>query len=223
MTKSPEEIEVEQTEEDISKEELLKFFITDPGESDKKTRTFGLYGDVDEDVAASVIYALLSLRESGIKTEIVQDDEDETKEEIVTTHEPMTMMVSTHGGVAHEMFAIYDTMRMVQETCDIETIGMGKVMSAGVLLLAAGTKGKRRIGRNCRVMIHPVAAASMGDLIDIENETKEIKVLQKQYVTELVNNTKLTVPQIKKMMKKKLNIYLSAEEAVKLGIADEVI
>ena len=133
------------------------------------------------------------------------------------------MMISTHGGSAHDMFAIYDTMRIVEQDCDLETIGIGKVMSAGVLLLAAGTKGLRKIGRNCRVMIHPVAAASIGDLVDIENETKEIKVLQKQYVAELVNNTKMTASQIKKMMKKKLNIYLSAEEAVKLGIADEVI
>ena len=71
-------------------------------------------------------------------------------------------------------------------------------------------------------MIHPVAAASMGDLNDIENETKEIKWLQKQYLNCLVENTKMTEKYIKKLFRKKINTYLSAEEALRLGIVDEI-
>ena len=121
------------------------------------------------------------------------------------------------------MFSIYDTYRMVQQDCEIHTVGLGKVMSAGVVLLAAGTKGKRAIGKNCRVMIHPVAAASMGDLNDIENETKEVRLLQKMYIQALVENSNLTEAKIKRMLRKKVNVYISAEEAVKYGIADEII
>ena len=100
---------------------------------------------------------------------------------------------------------------------------MGKVMSAGVLLLASGTKGKRRIGANCRVMIHPVAGGAMGDLQDIENDIQEIKWLQKQYIRCLSNETNLTEKKIRAIMKKKVNYYFSAEEAIKMGIADEIL
>ena len=68
------------------------------------------------------------------------------------------------------MFSLYDVMRQIRQTMPIHTIGLGKVMSAGTLLLASGTKGERRIGRFCRVMIHGVISGQHGHLADIENE-----------------------------------------------------
>ena len=89
------------------------------------------------------------------------------------------MMVSTHGGTASDMFSILDVMDMVKErTCDIETFGIGKVMSAGVPILAAGTKGKRKVGRNCRIMLHNVMAGTGGTIFSMENELEEIKWVQ---------------------------------------------
>ena len=73
------------------------------------------------------------------------------------------------------MFSLYDTMRFVKETCDIETLGVGKVMSAGVLIFAAGTKGKRKIGANCRVMIHSVMGGFGGNIHSMENEIAEVR------------------------------------------------
>ena len=96
-------------------------------------------------------------------------------------------------------------------------------MSAGVLLLAAGTRGKRRIGRNCRVMIHGVAAGAGGAVYSLENELEEIKHTQDQYIKLLARETDMTVSYIKKLINRKLNVYLTASEAVELGIADEVV
>ena len=48
-------------------------------------------------------------------------------------------------------------------------------MSAGTLLLAAGTKGKRKIGKHCRVMIHSVIGGSVGPMHQLDNEMKEVK------------------------------------------------
>ena len=47
-------------------------------------------------------------------------------------------------------------------------------MSAGVLF-AAGTKGQRKIGRHCRVMMHSVIGGSVGPMHQLDNEMKEIK------------------------------------------------
>ena len=96
-------------------------------------------------------------------------------------------------------------------------------MSAGVLLMAAGTKGKRRIGKHCRVMIHGVAAGAGGQIQDINNEMDEIKLIQDQYITSLAKESAMTKTYIKNLLKKKLNVYISAEEAVDLGIADIIV
>ena len=121
------------------------------------------------------------------------------------------------------MFCLYDMMNHVKEEMEIHTIGIGKVMSAGVLLLAAGTKGKRKISKNCRVMIHSVIAGNHGSLHNLVNEIEAIQELQESYIQGLADNTKMTKEQIKKMLERKVNIYLSAEEAIQLGIADELM
>ena len=118
------------------------------------------------------------------------------------------------------MFALYDVMRGIRQETEIHTLGLGKVMSAGVLLLAAGTKGKRRIAKNCRIMIHSVAAGNHGNLQDLTNELEAISDLQKMYTSCLVAETDMTESDIKEMLNRNVNVYLSAEEAVKLGIAD---
>jgi ATP-dependent Clp protease protease subunit len=114
-------------------------------------------------------------------------------------------------------------MRVVKNKCDIETFGIGKVMSAGVLLLAAGTKGKRKIGKNCRVMIHSVIGGNVGPLHNLENEMNEIRYIQTAYLKALADETNMTYQQLRRMINRKVNVYLSAEEAVKLGIADIIV
>jgi ATP-dependent protease ClpP protease subunit len=89
--------------------------------------------------------------------------------------------------------------------------------------LAAGTKGKRKIGKHCRVMIHSVLAGNEGPLHNLENELTEIRWTQDTYIKALIQESKLTQSTMNKLLQKHVNIYLSAEEAVKYGIADEVI
>ena len=137
-------------------------------------RTIGLFGDVQEDRVAELIQALLFLNELNV----LQKKEENIK--------PIEFYISTYGGNADDMFALYDVMNFVKKTSKIQTIGLGKVMSAGVLLLAAGTPGERRIGQNCRVMIHNVMGGTAGSLPNLENELSAIEQLQEDYVSALV-------------------------------------
>jgi len=180
------------------------------------SRNMGLFGDVSEETAGDVIRTLLTLNDNGQYDEV-------RKGKTVPLNDPINFYICTNGGSANDMFAIYDTMRLVKKVSEIHTIGIGKVMSAGVLLLAAGTKGKRKIGKHCRVMIHAVAAGSEGPIHSLENEMSEVKFTQQAYISALKTETKMSEQTIKKMLEKHVNIYLSAEEAVKYGIADEVI
>lgn len=205
----------------------------------EQTRSIGLFGPIDGIKVAQLIAALLDLSEPDDKI----DNDDVSKAEALVTEGvyassdsetvsstpeearlvPIEFLINTPGGEANEMFALYDVMRKVKTTCDIETFGLGKVMSAGVLILAAGTKGKRKIGKHCRVMIHNVMAGSVGSLHNLENEIKEIKYIQESYLKALSYESGIPMKKLNNMLNKKVNIYLSAEEAVELGIADIIV
>jgi len=189
----------------------------------KFMRTIGLIGDVNEEKAGEIIHGLITLKQYGKIEEEEQEKPKKSKAKQKDQYEPIEFYLSTNGGSASDMFAIYDVMRMVRKDCEIHTVGIGKVMSAGVLLLAAGTKGKRKIGKNCRVMIHSVLAGSEGPLHNLENEMNEIRWTQERYIKALIEESKLTQSTMNKLLQKHVNIYLSAEEAVKYGLADEVV
>jgi ATP-dependent Clp endopeptidase proteolytic subunit ClpP len=191
------------------------------GGSDSDIRTVAVYGDVTEELAKEVVSGIWYLRATAKTEEPVDIEDPETDfEEVIR---PLEMVISTNGGNADDMFAIYDAMRICREEVEIETLGIGKVMSAGVLLLAAGTKGKRKIGKHCRIMMHSVIGGHVGPMHQLDNEMKEIKVIQELHIKALCEETNMTEKQLRALLKKKVNIYLTAEEAVKHGIADVIV
>jgi ATP-dependent Clp endopeptidase proteolytic subunit ClpP len=210
----------EEATEEASKQIVIVNNI-DSGNKPDDIRTINLYSDITEKICADVVSALFYFKDTAVSLEL-RDPEDPDSD-LVGVSRPVTMVVSTLGGSAIDMFSVYDTMRMTKEVCDIKTIGMGKVMSAGVLLLASGTKGRRKIGANCRVMIHGVAGGFGGNLSTMENEIEEIKWIQQRYIELLATETNLTKKQLKKMIRRQVDVYLSAEQAVEFGIADEII
>ena len=205
----PKEKEEEESETDLTAEQLAAALGL---EADEEMRIVGLYGDITELKARESLSGLLVLHNSG-----------KSGEEGEEVWEPIEFIISTYGGSADDMFALYDVMRMVQKDCEIHTFGLGKVMSAGVLLLACGTKGKRKIGRNCRVMIHSVIGGNHGSLHNLENEMDEIRNSQENYINALVRETNLTKRKLQRMLERKVNVYFSAEEAVEHGIADILV
>jgi len=204
--KKKEEIEEESEETAPSVVELLQSMSA--SESPEK-RSIMFVGEVSEEKAADLISALLVLSQD--------------KEKDAERGEDIKLYISTYGGSAHEMFAIYDVMNWCKQFCDIQTIGIGKVMSAGTLLLSAGTNGKRKIGKHCQVMIHSVNGGSIGELHSLENEMEQMKNLQDTYIQCLSDETSMTKRQIQTLINRKVNVYLSAEEAIEKGLADEVL
>ena len=203
------ENEVEQKEE---AEKFLSSIMSmqDAGEAPPKlSKLIHLVGEIEEEKCGDIVCALRILGDVAGKEENAEED-------------PVELVISTAGGAAADMFAVYDTMRLIRdEGCIIATTGVGKVMSAGVLLLAAGTKGKRRVGANCRIMLHGVASGHVGQINSLENELEEVRWTQEQYIKALAEETDMTPKYIKKLIEKGINVYLNAKEAVELGIADK--
>jgi ATP-dependent Clp endopeptidase proteolytic subunit ClpP len=187
-----------------------------------RLRMLGLFGDLNEEKVTDLVQGFFALYQYGAEN-IYENPEDPDSPIKEVTYKPIEFNISTWGGCARGMFAVYDTMRSVREECEIITYGLGKVMSAGVLLLAAGTKGSRKIGKNCRVMIHSVRGDQFGAIHNLENEFEETKWLQEQHINSLVAETDMTKKHLKKLLDRKVNVYLTAKEAVEYGIADIIV
>ena len=212
-----------ETEEkkDTKSEDTLSKLLMVGGPPEPEMRSMSIIGDVTEEASKDILAALWFLNHTA-KIEEPTNPEAPEWEETKEVIKPFEVIISTNGGNADDMMSIYDMMRLIRRDVDVETTGIGKVMSAGTLLLASGTKGRRRIGRNCRVMIHAVTGGSIGPMHELTNEFKEIKKIQESYIDCLAEETNMTSQQIKKYLKQKTNVYLTAEEAIKLGIADEI-
>ena len=180
-----------------------------------ESRTMLLQGEVNEEKAGEIISGFLALAELKPPRQELKKGE--------MPYDPITMYVSTYGGSADEMFAIFDIMEHCKKSCHIETIGLGKVMSAGTLILAAGTKGKRKISKNCRVMLHQVSAGAFGPLFNMTTEIDAIQKLQDQYISAMASCINLSKRKLKSLLNERVNVYLSAEEAVEYGLADIII
>jgi len=203
-TKKKEEEIPEVVQEETSVVDLLESLSKGP-----ENRSIMFVGDVNEEKSADLISALLVLAQDKPAEQERADD--------------IKLYISTYGGSAHEMFGVYDVMNFCKQFCDIQTIGIGKIMSAGTLLLAAGTKGKRLLGKNSQVMIHSVNGGSIGELHNLENEMEQIKNLQDMYIQSLSSETSMTKRQIQTLINRKVNVYLSSEEAIEKGLADGVL
>ena len=72
-------------------------------------------------------------------------------------------------------------------------------------------------------MLHSVLAGHHGSLHDLENEVQEVKLTQKLWTKALLKETNMSETYLKRLMRKKMNIYFDAEKAIELGIADIIV
>lgn len=139
--------------------------------------------------------------------------------ECIDMSKPISVYVDTYGGNLDAALCMYDAMKAC--CCPIVTVGIGKVMSAGVLLLAAGDKGNRFITENTRVMIHEVSGGMSGPISEMEISIAESRRMQEVYVALLSKDSGKIKSKIVKDMKRES--FMSAVEAVKYGIADKLV
>jgi ATP-dependent Clp protease protease subunit len=129
------------------------------------------------------------------------------------------MYINCPGGVVTAGLAIYDTMQYLKTP--ISTICIGQAASMGAMLLAAGSKGKRYALPNARIMIHQPLGGAQGQATDVEIQTREIMRIKKLLNEIMAKHTEQPLSKIEKDTDR--DFYMSADEAVKYGLIDEVI
>jgi ATP-dependent Clp protease protease subunit len=165
-----------------------------------KERILFVGSPIDDDVANIIIAQLLFL-----------EAEDSEK--------PASMYINSPGGSVTAGMAIYDTMQYLKTP--ISTICIGQAASMGALLLTAGAKGKRFALPNSRIMIHQPLGGAQGQATDIEIQTLEILRIKKRLNEILAKHTGQPLEKIVKDTDR--DFYMTADQALKYGIVDEVI
>ncbi len=131
----------------------------------------------------------------------------------------INVYVNSPGGSITAGLAIYDTMQFVSN--DVATYCLGQAASMGAVLLCAGTKGKRHILPNSRVLIHQPWGGFQGTASDISIHADEILKLKKRLNGILAQHTGQSVEKIEQDTDR--DRYMSAEEAQEYGLVDEII
>jgi ATP-dependent Clp protease protease subunit len=176
-----------------------------------KDRIVMLDTDVNEHTASLIVAQLLFLESQG--------------------SEDISLFINSPGGHVTAGLAIYDTMQFIKP--DVATIVMGQACSMGSFLAMAGAKGKRWVLPESRTMIHRVSSGTPGtrgsvhvqelqfeDTVRAMEESKRLNErLTQLYVKH--NTVGKTYEELFETMK--FDTFLSAEEAVKWGLADKVI
>lgn len=165
-----------------------------------KDRIIFLGQPIDDHFANIIIAQLLFLE--------AEDDKKDIK-----------LFVNSPGGVVTSAMAIYDTMQFIK--CDVQTICIGQAASAASILLAAGQKGKRYTLPNSRIMIHQPMGGAEGQATDISIQAKEIIRIKESLNEILAKLTGQTKAKIEADVER--DYFMTAEEAKKYGIVDEII
>jgi ATP-dependent Clp protease protease subunit len=142
--------------------------------------------------------------------------------EMENPEKDISIYINSPGGSVSAGLAIYDIMQFVK--CDVSTVCIGMAASMGALLLAAGTKGKRIILPNSRVMIHqPLIGGNgiSGAASDVEIHAKEMIKTKTRLTEILVKHTGQKFDVVTKATDR--DNYMSADEAKDFGIVDEVV
>lgn len=167
-----------------------------------KDRIVMLDTDVNEHSASLIVAQLLFL-----------ESEDPDKD--------ILFYINSPGGVVTAGMSIYDTMQFIKP--DVSTIVMGQACSMGSLLAQAGAPGKRLILPNARHMIHQPSGGARGQATDMEIQVREILAMKRNLTQIYVehNSAGKLYDEIAQDMER--DFFMSANDAVTYGLADEVI
>ena len=165
-----------------------------------KDRIIFLGGEVTDDEANLIVAQMLFLE---------GDDPDKD----------ISLYINSPGGSITAGMAVYDTMQYIR--CDVSTICIGMAASMGAFLLAAGAKGKRRALPNGEILIHQPLGGARGQATEVAIHAEQLIKTREKMNRILAERTGQSVEQI--ALDTERDHYMTAEEALKYGLIDEII
>src|SRR4051794_24772418 len=165
-----------------------------------ENRVLFLVGEINHVSAARIYMQMLYLQS-------VKRDQD------------IHLYINSPGGVVDDTLAIYDVMKFL--SCPVNTYCIGRAESGGAIVFMAGSKGKRFILPNAKVMIHQPFGGVYGQAADIEIQAEEILKTKETLVNVMAKCSGQSEDRIRDDSER--DRFFDAAGAVKYGICDEVI
>lgn len=131
----------------------------------------------------------------------------------------ISVYINSPGGIIYHGLAVYDTMQQVR--APVRTVAVGVTASMGTMLLAAGTAGRRYALPHATIHMHPAGGGAQGYAPDVEIQYKELQRMQNLLHKLLAKHTGQTVKKVADDFDR--DRWMSAEDAVKYGLVDEVL
>jgi ATP-dependent Clp protease protease subunit len=174
-----------------------------PGDDLKKSGIYTFMGEVDSDSMLPIIEWILH------ENYIVK----KKKKELI-------LMICSRGGDMEEAFALIDVMR--SSLIPIKTVGLGQIASCGLLIFLAGTPDRRVLTPNTSILSHQYSWGSDGKHHELFAITKEFGLAQQRMINHYCETTGLNEETVKARLLPANDVWLSAEEALELGICDHI-
>lgn len=133
----------------------------------------------------------------------------------------LTLYINSTGGDLYAAFALIDIIN--NSTHPVRTIAIGSAMSAAFLIFVSGTRGERYSGKNTSLMCHQFSSSTDGKYHDLKAEVKENELLNQKMIDILKSATGLAPSVIKKKLLPASDVYLTADEAIELKVADHIL
>ncbi|WP_166983767.1 ATP-dependent Clp protease proteolytic subunit [Paramicrobacterium fandaimingii] len=174
-------------------------------------------------VAQSVFDQLLKDRIIWLGSEVRDENANEicAKILLLAADDPkrdIFLYINSPGGSITAGMAIYDTMQYVPN--DIVTVGIGMAASMGQLLLTSGTKGKRYITPNARVLLHQPHGGFGGTASDVQTQAQLILDMKRRLAEITASQTGKSVEQIDKDGDR--DRWFTADQALEYGFVDHI-
>ena len=194
-------------------------------EIETKERIITLFNEVDESTMATAVEKIFQInREDEEWIKNVQNvmtasgaKFNPSKIDIEMPH--IQVLLSTYGGSVYDGLALYDAIKASKTKVDV-IIG-GKSMSMGTIIMLGSET--RKAYRNTTFMVHEMSTGFLGKIKDMEDDLDESKRLQKVLWDIITSETKITQKQLNELYEKKKDWFITAEEALELGLITEII
>jgi ATP-dependent Clp protease, protease subunit len=132
----------------------------------------------------------------------------------------LTLVINSPGGELDSAFSLIDIMK--GSAIPVHTLGLGQISSCGLLVFMCGTKGYRTLTPLTSILSHQYSWGSMGKSHELFSRVKEFELTNERMLKLYKHCTGLSEAKIKECLLPASDMWLSAEEAVELGIADRV-
>jgi ATP-dependent Clp protease protease subunit len=200
-----------------------KILIMEIKEIESKERTITIFNDVDESSMSAAIEKIFQINQSDeewirnlyniLNASCAKFDSS------VVEMPHIQVLLSTYGGDVYDGLSLYDAIKKSNTEVDITCFG--KIMSMGIIILLASKN--RKAYRNTTFMIHEISSGAIGKLADLEESVDEAKRLNKVLFDIIEKETRITKAQLEEIYNKKQDWFITAEEALKIGLITEII